>query len=78
MTPKKAKQLIKELGLTGVAFAELMGKNRSYVSDFNTGGVPLNIGIILTLAVELKKQNVDSVEIIKNLVNHGKTLDKTK
>ncbi|PCI30208.1 MAG: hypothetical protein COB67_02665 [SAR324 cluster bacterium] len=71
MTPKEAKNLIKKLGLTGVGFAELMGKSRSYVSDFNTDGVPENIAIILTLSLELKEFGSDPISIIKNLINHG-------
>jgi len=75
MTPKQAKAIIKELGLTGVGFAELMGKNRSYVSDFNIDGVPQNIAIILTLAKELKALGSNPIDTIKNLQYHGKTLD---
>jgi len=75
LSPEQAKQIIKELDLTGVGFAELMGRKRNYVSDFNIDGVPKNIAIILTLAKELKALKANPVDIIKNLNNHGKTLD---
>jgi len=75
LSPEQAKQIIKELGLTGLEFAELMGRKRNYVSDFNKDGVPKNIAIILTLSKELKALGTNPVDIIKNLNNHGKTID---
>ena len=75
MTPKKAKQLIKELGLTGVAFAELMGANKNYVTNFTRDGVPQNIGIILKLSQRLLEKNVPKKEITEIISNQVKTLD---
>ena len=75
MTPSEAKQIIKGLGLTGVQFSELMGKNRNYVSDFNRYSVPSNIAIILNLCSELVKKKVPNKKIILILSNQGKTLD---
>lgn len=68
MTPEKAKELIKEIGLNGVGFSSLMGKSKNYVTDFKRFGVPENIAIILHLCKELidKKANKkDIIEIIK-------------
>lgn len=65
MTPQEAKHLIKDLGFTGVEFSALMGKTRSYVSDFNRDGVPENIAIILNLATELKIKKVSKKRISK-------------
>ena len=75
MTPTQAKWHIKTLGLTGVQFAELMGKSRSYVSDFNRDGVPRNIAIILELSQELLDKNVPQKRITEIITNHGKNLD---
>lgn len=49
MTPEKAKELIKEIGLNGGGFSSLMGKSKNYVTDFKRFGVPENIAIILHL-----------------------------
>lgn len=72
IAPEEAKALIKELGLTGVEFSELMGFYKNRVTDFTRKGVPDNIAIILKLSIELKKHNVDPIEIIKTLKSSKK------
>lgn len=77
MTPDEAKELIKELGLTGVAFASLMGANKNYVTNFTRDGVPQNIAIILKLSKKLLDKKVSRNEIIEIISNQVKTLDKS-
>ncbi len=64
MTPEKAKELMKELGLNGVQFSSLMGKNKNYVSDFKRFGVPENIALILVLSKELLDRKMPQQKII--------------
>lgn len=65
MSPEKAKELIKELGLTGLEFSSLMGKNQNYVSDFNRYGVPENVALILNLSKELLNKKVSQKRILE-------------
>lgn len=65
MTPEKAKELIQELGLNGVQFSELMGKNKNYVSDFTRYNVPENIALILNLSKELLDRKTPKQRIIE-------------
>jgi len=65
MTPEKAKEIIKELGLTGLEFSSLMGKNQNYVSDFNRYGVPENIALILNLSKELIDKKTPKKRILE-------------
>lgn len=65
MTPEKAKELIQELGLNGVQFSELMGKNKNYVSDFTRYNVPENIALILNLSKELLDRKTPKKRIIE-------------
>jgi len=67
MTSQNAKEIIELLGLNGVQFSEIMGKNMNYVTDFNRYGVPENIAIILELCQLLLKKKVSKKEIIKIL-----------
>ena len=76
MTPNEAKEIIKNIGLTGVQFSELMDKNKNYVTDFNRYGVPKNIAIILTLCKELLSKKTSKKRILEILLKQGKTLDK--
>ena len=74
--PQEAKNIIKELDLTGVSFSEMMGKNKNYVTDFNRYGVPNNIAKILLLSKELLLKKVSTKRIKEILRHQGKTLDK--
>lgn len=74
MTSQEAKDIIDSLGLTGFQFAEIMGKNKNYVTDFNRYGVPENIAIILELCQLLLKKKASKKEIINILKKQGKTL----
>ncbi|MDD5373263.1 MAG: hypothetical protein PHO62_07565 [Sulfurimonas sp.] len=76
MTPTQAKKLIKELNLTGVAFAELMGANKNYVTNFNRIGVAQNVAIILQLSHRLLQAKVPQKEIIEIISNQVIRLDK--
>lgn len=76
MTPTEAKQLIKDLDLTGVKFAELMNANRNYVTNFTRDGVPQNIAIILKLSQRLLKEKVSQKEIKEIIEKQVKILDK--
>ncbi|MDD5373269.1 MAG: hypothetical protein PHO62_07595 [Sulfurimonas sp.] len=75
MTPERAKQLIADLGLTGVEFAELMNANVNYVSNFNRKGVPQNIAIILDMSHELLNKKISKKRIIEIISNQVKRLD---
>jgi transcriptional regulator with XRE-family HTH domain len=65
MTPERAKQLIKELGLNGIEFSSLMGKNINYVTNFKRDGVPVNIAIILNLSKELIDRKTPKKRILE-------------
>jgi inosine/xanthosine triphosphate pyrophosphatase family protein len=68
MSPSEAKELIRELELTGVRFAELMGANKNYVTNFTRDGVPQNVAIILLLCKRLIAEGVQKEEIL-NIVS---------
>lgn len=65
MTPEKAKELIKELGLNGVEFSTLMGKNQNYVTDFKRYGVPENVALVLSLSKELLDRKTPKKRILE-------------
>lgn len=65
MTHEKAKELIKELGLNGVEFSTLMGKNQNYVSNFKRDGVPENIALVLNLCKELSDRKTPKKRILE-------------
>ena len=69
MQPHEAKRIIKELGLTGVRFSALMGKNKNYVTDFNRYGVPGNVAIILILCKTLLAHNMHPIRIVELIVS---------
>ncbi len=65
MTFEDAKSIIKKLGLTGIQFSYLMGKNKNYVTDFKRYGVPENVAIILNLSKELIDQKTTTKRILE-------------
>lgn len=68
MSHGRAKEIISLLGLTGIEFAEMLGKNKNYVSDFKRYGVPDGIAMTLSLAREfILRDKITKEEILEVL-----------
>lgn len=66
MTYKKAKEIVKDLGLNGKSFSKLIGKrSTNYFSDMKKKGVTTNISIILAMIEKLNESEITNEEIIE-------------